>query len=761
MSRLPVLMRALRAFTVVIIENALQYETDPGIILGKFSLKRCNRAKICSTLCDLGHKDCADLLQKFYVAFEQSARKPEIEAKGAENFFKHYITKDCGITDLNEDEVMSCLGKLIAADESDEVKSALMKYGLFSIEEADYNEIISEIHQVEESEILFYKGDPPAHAIETFFLELDEASQRTGSEFCLAIVDKKLGTGGADEEGRNFIINQVVPENEKRDKKIICCLYTSSPVELIPTEFTDYFIQEVGKTSAEKLDVISRTLARSAYAQVFNILMLQCQRSAANAREMVLKNQKNIKYVLQHSIREGIPGFEAIKYWFNLAQQYQLEQVELVSLPLIAGIINFFDNQHLEDHPHIGKIGPELKELNSFELFDKNVNQKFQPVTPGDIFQIGTEHYILMGQLCDISLRSTNTRKAKLGELLKLSFIEIPGDDEKYSITVDDGRKSITIQNFPMEDGTYTNIVIDVSTDTTEFAELAALDTVMFNEKGEARLSIDKSKQIDALKIMPEHLSQYYLILQDKYILLKSVKDAAQTDLTALINSDVRFSTLNFAAAGDTVNLGFKRIARLKGRYFDSVYNNFLNNKGRIDLNLIDNSPEYASTVKLTCSFLPDHNPLQVIENANLWFSKGNYYFKTDELISLLPEGFRPLLNLYGTETISTGSHMYDLTKNEDGSYNLDLKYYIHKNLYQGKSVYSYKTLFNENKPVNDPLFRVDGEDIDQNFLNEAGHPANPLSLEQLKKGVTVNEKKVHLQLVNGILIRKDLEEQD
>lgn len=763
MSKLPQLMQGLKAYTVVIIENALQHETDPEIILGKFSLRKCNRDKIYSGFKMLGYDECAGMLKEFYVAFEKSNRKPEIESKGAENFFKHYITKDCGLTELNVDSVLKCLGDALASDDTNTLKSVLLKHGIYSIEEAGYNEIINEVHEVKESEILFYTTDPAAHAVEDFFLEIEETCKQTGSEFCLAIVDKQLGTGGAGEEGKVFIADEIIPKNKIADKKIICCLYTSSPVDNVPVNFEQYFLQEIGKTDPDKADKMVKAIARASYAQVFNKIMNKRQVSATNALNLVLRNQKNIKYIIKEAYNEGIPGYEAIKYWFDLAENHQFDALEVEDIKFIAGITNFFDTEFLEDSDQLGEITNELKELNSFELFDFSINKKHQPLAPGDIWKTADgDYFILMGQLCDTLIRNNNTRKAKIGELLKLNVEDIQVGGSKFKIKVEDEVKTILIQNFKLQDGTFKRIDIDVSTPQAEFADLMVLDICMFNDEGQCRLDLDHDLASDIFNLLPKNIESYYKELANFFSGIKPLITEQNQNLLSLVSKVVKFSRIDFSIKENTViDFGIQRVGRLKGRFFDSVYNNYLNNKGRIDLNLIDNYKEQISIVKLKCVYWGDPGSLTEIDNVNLWAKDGTICFVKDDLMKIVPGQFISLLSLCpGILLITNQAKEYELVMEEDGSYKLAFKYFFGDKTFVGKDKFSYSVLFNEPKPVTNPYFKVEGNETQYSFMDENNnHARNSLTVEQLKSGVTVYEKKVVLKIVNGILIRKDLEE--
>jgi len=758
MSNLFLLMESLKAFTVVIIENALQYETDPQVILGKFSLKKCNRSKILTDLKRLGHAQCADLLNKFYIGFQQSDRKPEIEAKGAETFFKRYISKDCGITNLNEDEVIVHLKELILTDVDDLIKSVFMRHGINSIEEADYSHIIDEINKVEKSNILFYKSNPSADETEAFFSNIDQTCDETGSEFCLAIIDKKLGTGGADEEGRNFIVNKIIPGNIDREKKIICCLYTSAPVELVPKKFEDYFLHEIGKTSQNKLDHISKTLAKSAYAQVFYLINVKQRESSKEALDLVLLNQQNIKYIIQESHLEGIPAYEAIKYWFNLAQQYIYEKKEKEKFDFNATLTSFFNQDYIEDHPHIAEIGDDLKALNAYEIFDFSVNHKFLPIAPGDIWKRGETYYILLGQLCDILLRQTeNKRGAKVGEFLKVELVKYRDSGKKYDVEVK-GTKVIWIENFYEADtNEYKTLKIEVSTSNIYYVDLRVLDLAMFNKNGICQIKEEGELEANIKQILPLNKDSYYKKLQSIYPPLLKIKEIPDIDLTAFLGP-IDIPVHDFTVSEGLISHDIKRVARLKGRYFDSLYNNYNNNKSRIDLNLIDNAVETAKTIQLSYKLLSETDYKKI--ELRIWSKKEKEYIKKEDFQTALNGEYSELVSLYGDLLSTSNSTQYELTKLDDISYQLDMYVYLafpKTPKFHNKSTINYPQLFG-GKPAN-PLYSYLDNQEEGSFLDDEGSKVT-FDISVLKRGILIQEIDQKLILLNGILMYKKIEEE-
>ena len=764
MSKLFNLIKNLKAFTVIIVENDFTYETDPEKLLGKFCLKKTEiKSKILEDLAEGGFGDIEKALSAFDSDFTSlKSNEEEILRLPASVYFSKYLDKIGGTTLLEDHNILEEIRGRIAGDEPDQIVSIFLKHGIFANTVTAYEELLNALHGVDGIQIFYYKQRPASHQLPHFFEYLKKSIKETESEFYLAIIDKILGTGSNDEEGKIFITNDLIPQNKIDKLKAICCIFSSKPQPNIPEIYDQYFIQEINKHSATCIDEISQTLAQVAYAEVFNEVKNKYIKSSEDALSTVLKNQKNIKYILEKSPNEGIPPYEAIKYWFSLSQQQKFENIELNDLKFIASLTNFFNEEHLADHPLIGLIGDELKALNSFELFDFNVNKKHLSVAPGDIWKAGEDYYILMGQACDILLRENNKRKAKVGELLKLSIQnnDFGDKDDKYFIKVEGDSKYVIIKHFFIEEGQYKSIVIEISSSTNEYSDLTVLDLGMFHTEGECNINFEMPLDSSIKDILLPNIRDYYLELVETFQNIAKLFDSKGISNTDLIQSaPVLFSKFSFIKSSDnSINFGIRRVGRLKGRYFDSLYNNYLNNKGRIDLNLIDNAPEEVIIVKLSCSFFGDPDSLEGPVEVNLWSKNGKEYFKKAELQKFLSNNFQELISFNDENILIEGSQeKHEVLKGTE-NYELKLKYRLDKANYSSKDKFSYKQLFaGAEKPKSNPHFQIEGETENQTFLNEAGFAVNTLSIQQLKQGVRIYEKNIKIQLVNGILIQTDL----
>ncbi|MEC7264454.1 MAG: hypothetical protein VXW38_11990, partial [Bacteroidota bacterium] len=403
----------------------------------------------------------------------------------------------------------------------------------------------------------------------------------------------------------------------------------------------------------------------------------------------------------------------------------------------------------------------EIREINTYELFDYNVNKKYLPIAPGDIWAKDGSYYILLGQLCDMLIRrDKNARNARIAELFKVE-ITLDTPKAKYDIIIKGQKKYIYIDNFiDVEDGNKLKSVrIDISTPNLYFADLTILDLGTFNDLGTCEIN-PKSELAENIKtLLPERRDEYYELLKEEYKNIGAMKIRELSNAMDLY-SPLDFSKSKFVYEGDTISYGIKRVCRLKGRYYDSLYNNYLNNKGRIDLNLIDNAPEHIKPVKLKFNLPGDDELTKEFDKFNLWTSKGQEYFKLSELKSVL-EDYQELLSFLENDdkvSFEENSH-YTLIKESDEEYHLTFKYRFGEKKYMQKEEFSFKDLFDQSKPEKESHFQVIDSEHKISFLDEHGHPRRKITVKELKVGVIIFDKKVILKLEKGIL-KKELYEE-
>lgn len=758
MNKLTKLTDSLRANTVLVVENDFTYSDNPYHIVGKFChLPSWEREQILLILARK-YPDLSDGLKSFYLNFEKITHDQVArEQLPASLYLKEYITK-VGHDEILNTNLFENLAKYLADDHDDKLKDTLLRYGIYStINDSHYTEVLKELENSKYSTLLLKKA-PTSEELHDFRLEIEAAMNHTSSNFCLAIVDKSLESGGGDDGGRT-LVNELISINKDDtiDAKFICCIYTSrkSPNPKALSEYDHYFVQEIGKNDSDVINSIATVLAQSAYAEVFYSLSRKAVYSAEKACEIVLRNQKNIKYIIDASQNEGIPAFESIKHWFNLTMQKNFDDNEINQVQFLAGLTAFFNQDYLDDHPSFYEITDELKKINSYELFDYTVNTRHLSIAPGDIWESNGRYFILVGQLCDFLVRKGKVaRNSKIGELYEIDFLKSP-PNSKFDINITGNQKYIEIRHFfDAELGKYRDIKINISTPNIFYADLKVLDLATFNKDGNCSINTENTIDQEAINLLPSSYLQYYDKLKNNYLNIAKLRVRELASLVEL-EDPMDFSRMDFTREGHTITHPIKRICRLKGRFYDSLYNNHLNNKGRIDLNLIDNSPIYFNKVSASCYFAQD-NGNSVTAALDLLESKGEFSLRKEDLLENLPEAFHDLINNQPDVIEITNPKGLEITHNEDEStLTICFRYLMEGNnryANSDRSSFGIKQLFTQPKSYSKSSYYTSNP--------SEIHPLTgaQFSIEELKIGICIPDKNKFVVLRNGILIQEEIE---
>lgn len=753
MSKLVDLINSLRAYTIVIIENDfLPIDNSMKLVANYCLANEKVTQKINNDLVERELIDSVKLLSNFRKDFLELKNDEElIKRMDAGDNFDSYLEK-IGEKDLLNKFDFNEFDKILKNDDLDILRKTFLKYGLFNYIGENYDSIIEEIKKANNYEIFLFNNVPSDLEEKNFTNSIKNSIEETKGNFYLCLIDRNLGNG-SENEGREFIYQRLYDINDHEDLKSICFVYTSKPDSNLkaPNELKDYYIQEIEKTSPPDFEEITKVLAKSAYATVFDNICNNFNDSSFSTLETVLKNQKNIKYIVDKSHEEGISPYDSIKYWYNLLLQKYFEENEINNYSYVATLSSFFKNDFLEDHQNMSEIYNDIKNLNNYELFDDNINNKLLPIAPGDIWYSNGNYYILMGQLCDMLIRKgdesskVNNRNGKIGEFLKIDFEKIDLNKDKYHIEVVSKKKYVYIQNFKDITSEYFKLKIDISTPNIDFVELRILDLCMFNKDGECKLNINKDLESEIKSMLIENKDIYYYNLQKKY---KNIAFNNLSQIMEVLNEDspIKFGITSFSFDNDIIDYKIKRVSRLKGRYYDSLYNNFINNKGRIDLNLIDNYALKSEKIKVKCKIENYEDSIEEIE-IDLYSNKDQKYFLKKDLIKMLSVNFHELLN-----TLSEQINPFD--KNhcsfiEDENYELSfLIKFDGKSIDKFKSNFDYRFFFKSNHNKYKVLnYFVIG--LSKELISFDG---NSISLDILKTGIEIPDTNEQIILSNGII---------
>lgn len=759
MSKLLDLIYSLRAFTILIIENEFSFVDNPKLILGNCcSLPKGSISQILSNLNKIGHNKLSDQLNEFIQNWNSIPNHDLAIFTEMGLDYPDLYLKKIGHEDIIT-EPIAILTDELKTDEDNIIKSVFLKNGIFIGEEVPkYRQILDQINSVTECRVIIRRDRPTEAQWIAFREEIESSMQQTNSNFCLSIIDKSLG--GAANEGKEFIKDLI---NDHKDNEIynhICCLYTSTALESSLENYEDYFVQEISKKNHENvIDLIAKVLAQSAYAEVFNSLRNKRIASTEDAFKLVLRNQKNIKYIIGESHNEGVPSYDAIKYWFDLAGQERFDERELKDFKFIAGLTAFFKSEYLDDHPKLSEIGENLRSLNTYELYDYHVNDKYLPIAPGDIWESNGKYFILMGQMCDLLLRKEkkgkpNQRNAKVGELIKVDITDIDANGKKYSIKTEENKHQIFIEHFKdvLDNDKIKALKIDISTPNICFSDLQVLDLSMYNERGKCEIHLNGTLDENVRLVLSEKKDEYFELLKSQYthLGLKTIRAlAGALDL----NEPLDFSKLKFNESDGLISHGIRRVCRLKGRYYDSLYSNYLNAKGRLDLNLIDNAPDIVIPVSIKFQLANNVETLRE-EVVNLCQNRGGKYFVKSEIEAKVGEPFVTLLKIHKNRTIDfTETHALLLTENE-GHILIQFLYQTMNNkpIPLDKKVLDFRSIFLEKKDrYANRIYKI-GEE-------ERKFKESPVTIEELETGIIIEDLGERVIFKGGILTIEKIEE--
>ncbi len=664
MAELQQLITSLKANYIVLIENDLRYVTDPYAVIAKFcNLSEFQKVRLLASLINLNKGQTANGLEAFKIAFDQLAHDEALQESLLPDELGQYLAEIKGEAILPTQLIAA-----IAADMNElPVNDAFLRSGIFHLDDERYDALLNEFAQAPGVEFAYYRSKPVPAELGIFLEELKYGLHHTQSQYYLAVVDKMLGEG-QEESGKSFIEVDLVELNGKHQLNSLAFLFTSqpSPNPIQPIDYKDFFMREVHKGSDELVKIIAGYLTDTSYATVFKNFESSYIEASQKAFTMALTNQQNVKHVIKKSINEGISPFESLRGWFDQIVQYNIDLLQVDKIDYYSSLTKFFDGQSLVDHTGIKEYGPDLEKLNSFELFDSNINRKGLPIFPGDIFLKDGEYYILVGQVCDLLIRDTGKRGAKIAEFLKFKVIPF-GDEEqeKFTVAVDKkGKKDVLIQHFfDLNIDSYGVAAIEITSKNTYYGDFNVLDLCYYNAGGNSELIING---IESYRNVPWVTSEKYTYLEG----LHGYFTANQGNLAAnkaLVDEEMMvFSASDLAEEDGKMVFGFKRISRLKGRFYDSLYQQLINYKARIDLNLIDQAIATTTTVDVIVKY----TFIDTKETVNVVLTRlkphKSFVLATD-VADKVTDLFQAAVNNYSTFIEGNKSKEYAFTSSEAG----------------------------------------------------------------------------------------------
>jgi hypothetical protein len=380
----------------------------------------------------------------------------------------------------------------------------------------------------------------------------------------IVIFDEQLG----EERTGTQLLQEAITANSG----VTCCILTNH----ITIEGENTFRSEISnkfQIDFDKLVVLSKERARNNDSSLSDGIkksllinhwneikdaVLEIMRKAFSKMEEEITDRFDTfvfdDVILKSSLEEGVSEAETIFRLSNILYQNHAKNTSieddffsLVSMEVQkARIINKYTFSDISSP----KYPISLRHLELFEAGD-TLNKLFSPLRNGDIFQLGDDLYILVGQPCDMMVRKTGERNSKVALLLELKLV--PRNQAK-------GYTSISSFSLPYfeSDGSKVGIV---GFKNKYFIDYDVLDLCVFNSGGTCTLDI-KSQTCP---------NQLHLPWQIRFTEIKRLFENISANLLNIDSAIESVPDLNMKESLKRLFLPYPTVPRmpLKTPYFD------------------------------------------------------------------------------------------------------------------------------------------------------------------------------------------------
>lgn len=210
-------------------------------------------------------------------------------------------------------------------------------------------------------------------------------------------------------------------------------------------------------------------------------------------------------------------------------------------------------------------------------------NPLYLPIENGDIFEISVDSarnlFVLVGQECDLMLRSNGNRKSKIGYLLPLMPIALDREKTPTDLRFDypyfvSGTNDLYISQFKHP----------------VFVDLEFLDLTAYNSEGKGLVSLDLSQtnftnfSIGAEKRLRKLSSSLLKRLRESVSKIEMIMEESQEALSSEIYPPFSFPErlLSYTFDGSEVKLPIQRVKRLRTPYAKNLLDKFTKYQSRV-----------------------------------------------------------------------------------------------------------------------------------------------------------------------------------
>ena len=390
---------------IIFLEDDFTFDDSKESIF--YGLSRLNgdiRKRLYTELKELG-ANFVDKLQEYNSVLEEYIELIDWEGEVFKDDVETLYTIIENKYNINGD-VGDKLREIYSSIESKELlkfKPTLNQYGL-GVKVPGYFQQIFDDYIYKEGEWKKHKiyTDFNAQTKKSFLKDLNEYSQLNKMTIC--IIDNQL----EEEQRAEEILGELENLNKNERRNIISAILSSKEKK---EKISDkVFAEYVSKETPDNLQIV---LAKSAYSLLLFKLKGIYQRILEDSFNDAIVNRNIAYYFARMASFEGVTNYKVVTDWINLLFQYKLNaNDEICDIIRLTQMMDILDDEDV-------KYSSEMQKLNTFEAFDLNVNQYFQPPASGDIFKDNKgNYYILIGQDCDLMLGQSRKEKNAVSELI-------------------------------------------------------------------------------------------------------------------------------------------------------------------------------------------------------------------------------------------------------------------------------------------------------------------------------------------------------
>lgn len=401
-----------------------------------------------------------------------------------------------------------------------------------------------------------------------------------GYVFC--IIDDHM-----QKENRADEILRLIADNVAYQKKVGCVLVTSgdnSDKARYDSNIHVEFIQKQTVATKKAIDDFNMQLSMAYLKSLYRVMLANLQIAKKEAIDTVFDNlYKDVDTAVHISTMariEGVTNFEMINKWIYSKERNEIEEQRIADIKNIIALSNVLNNLQESTSIRDDETGNELY---SNDSYDKTVNALHKMIDVGDVFEVNGSYFVLIGQECDLGLRSTGERKTEVLEFVAAHVYDSATEIIKNQFTYEQA----IIANFPTEDGSLKYLTVDCG--KRYYAKPEVFDICTYNSEGKSTINISTPLESNVRTLLSEGLINLYVQIQQHFQKYRQVKEKIED--VGLFKSFVKTVGLSneknqvigyddFLLENDTVTYPVKRVCRLR-KHAQLLHRMYLNYRGR------------------------------------------------------------------------------------------------------------------------------------------------------------------------------------